>query len=79
MDFAWLRQELGPEVQINGGPTVAFLQRATPSDVRQEVRRILSTGVTEGGRFVLREANNMAPGIPEENIAAMFYAAKECG
>ncbi len=79
VDFAWLREELGPDVHINGGPTVAFLQRTTPEEVRDEVRRILSTGVTEGGKFVLREANNMSPGIPEENIAAMYYAAKEFG
>lgn len=79
VDFAWLRAELGPGVQINGGPTVAFLQRATPGEVRDEVRRILSTGVMEGGRFVLREANNMSPGIPEENVAAMYHAAREYG
>ena len=79
VDFAWLRKELGPDVQINGGPTVGFLLRATPGEVRNEVRRILSTGVMEGGKFVLREANNMSPGIPEESIAAMYEAAKEFG
>jgi len=31
------------------------------------------------GRFVLREANNMSPGIPVENINAMYRAAKEFG
>ncbi len=79
VDFAWLRKELGPNIHINGGPTVGFLLRATPSEVREEVRRILSTGVTEGGKFVLREANNMSPGIPEENIAAMYHASQEFG
>lgn len=79
VDFAWLRKELGPDVHINGGPTVGFLLRATPSEVRDEVRCILSTGITEGGKFVLREANNVSPGIPEENIAAMYQAAREYG
>ena len=79
VDFAWLREELGPDVQVSGGPTVAFLQRATPSEVREEVRRILGTGIMDGGKFVLREANNMSPGIPEENIAAMYRAAQEFG
>lgn len=79
VDFAWLREELGPDVHINGGPTVGFLLRATPAEVRDEVRRILSTGITEGGKFVLREANNVSPGIPEEKIAAMYHAAKEFG
>ena len=79
VDFGWLRRELGPDVQINGGPSVQFLLRATPEEVREEVRRILSTGVMEGGKFVLREGNNLSPGIPEENVAAMFVAAKEFG
>jgi len=79
VDFGRLRQELGPDVQINGGPTVQFLARATPEEVREEVRRILSTGIMEGGKFVLREANNLSPGIPEENISAMYDAAKEFG
>ena len=69
VDFAWLRRELGPDVQINGGPTVQFLARASPGEVRDEVKRILDTGVTEGGRFVLREAN----------VGAMYFAAKESG
>jgi len=79
VDFARLREELGPDVHINGGPTVALLQRGTPDEVRCEVRRILSTGIMDGGKFVLREANNMSPGIPEENVAAMYLAAKEFG
>jgi len=79
VDFGRLRQELGPDVQINGGPTVQFLARATPEEVREEVRRILSTGIMEGGKFVLREANNLSPGIVEENISAMYHAAREFG
>ena len=79
VDFGWLRKELGPDVQINGGPSVQFLLRATPEEVREEVRRILATGVMEGGKFVLREANNLSPGIPEENVAAMYYAARDFG
>jgi len=79
VDFAWLRQELGPDVQIQGGPSVPFLQSATPDEVREEVRRILSTGIMEGGRFVLREGNNMAPEVPLENIRALYAAGKEFG
>ena len=33
----------------------------------------------EGRRFILREANNMAPCTPVENIEAMYDAAKEFG
>jgi uroporphyrinogen decarboxylase len=79
VEFGWLREQVGPDVEIQGGPTVTFLQRATPPDVRAEVKRILTSGITEGGRFILREANNMPPGIPLENLQAMYEAAKEYG
>ena len=79
VDFAWLRQELGPEVEIYGGPRVTLLRNGTPEQVAAEVRRILRSGVTEGGRFVLREANDLAPGTPLENLAAMYETAREYG
>ncbi|MGD0091482.1 MAG: uroporphyrinogen decarboxylase family protein [Planctomycetota bacterium] len=77
VDFAWLREQLGPDVEILGGPSVAFLLAATPAEVRAEVRRVLASGVTRGGRFVLREGNNLPPGVPVENIAAMYEAARD--
>jgi hypothetical protein len=43
--------------------------------VTEEVKRILATGVTEGKRFMLREANNLAPGTPLLNLDAFYQAA----
>lgn len=79
VDFAWVREQVGPDVEILGGPRVAFLLAATPEEVRAEVRRILSSGILGGGRFVLREGNNLPPGVPVENVRAMYEAAKEFG
>ena len=79
IDFAWVREQVGSKVNINGGPSVPFLQTHTPDEVRAEVRRILTSGVMEGGRFVLREGNNLAPGIPLENLWAMYDTVKEYG
>ncbi|MGQ9525121.1 MAG: uroporphyrinogen decarboxylase family protein [Armatimonadota bacterium] len=79
VDFAWLRRALGPDVEILGGPSVVLLSRATPDQVRAEVHRILGTGITEGGRFILREGNNMPPEVPMANIQAMYEAGKEYG
>ena len=79
VDFGQLRQSLGPDVRIQGGPHVELLRSATPEQVREEVRRILATGVLEGGMFVLREGNNLAPGTPLENIEAMVHAGREFG
>lgn len=79
VDHGWLRRELGPQVRINGGPHVELLRSGTPEQVRAETRRILESGVMAGGKFVLREGNNLAPGTPEENVAAMYAACQEFG
>lgn len=79
VDHGQLRRDLGPEVEILGGPSVPFLCQATPEQVREETKRILHSGIMEGGRFILREGNNLAPGTPSENLMAMFEAAKEFG
>ena len=79
VDFSSLRRQLGPDVQIYGGPSVMILQTASPDEVCAEVKRILTSGVMEGGRFVLREGNNLPPGVPIENLWAMYEAGKEYG
>jgi hypothetical protein len=79
VDFAWLRRELGAEVEILGGPKVTLLRNSTPEQVADETRRILKSGILEGGRFILREANDLAPGTPEENLEAMYQTAREHG
>lgn len=79
IDFGAMRRELGPGVRIQGGPHVHFLMQATPAEVRGEVQRIAQTGVLQGGLFVLREGNNLAPGTPLENTEALYHAGREFG
>ena len=79
IDFGQVRRQLGPDVEICGGPDVAFLLSATPERARQRVREILSSGVMEGGRFCLREGNNVAPLTPLENLRAVYEAGREFG
>lgn len=79
IDLGRARKELGPDVELLGGPSVPLLYRGSPEQVRCEVIRILRSGVMEGGRFILREGNNLAPGTPLENLWAMYEAAKEFG
>jgi uroporphyrinogen-III decarboxylase len=79
VDFGALRRELGPGVRIQGGPHVHFLMQASPAEVREEVRRIAQTGAFQGGFFVLREGNNLAPGTPLENTEALYHAGREFG
>lgn len=79
VDFAWLRRELGPEVEILGGPPVSLLLHGTPEMVYQRTKEILLSGIKEGGRFILREGNNLPPMTPEENLAAMYRACLDYG
>lgn len=79
IDFRWVRGQVGPGVEIKGGPSIMFLQTASPQEVREEVKRILTSGIMEGGRFTLREGNNLPPGVPVENIWAMYETVREFG
>lgn len=79
VDYAGVRKALGPDFRINTGPTVALLLNGTPEEIDAECKKILESGITEGGRFVLIEANNLSPCTPVENVAAMYQAAKKYG
>ncbi|MFA7344370.1 MAG: uroporphyrinogen decarboxylase family protein [Terrimicrobiaceae bacterium] len=79
VNFGRLRQELGPQVNIQGGPHIEMMLSSTPERIRAEVRRIMESGVLEGGLFTLREGNNLAPGTPLENVEAMYHAGREFG
>jgi uroporphyrinogen-III decarboxylase len=76
VDHGRIRRDLGPDVTIHGGPTVMVLRDGSPEAVAAETQRILDSGVCEGGRFVLREANNLAPRTPSANLAAMYETAR---
>ncbi len=79
IDLARLRRAVGPDVEICGGVEVGLLLKGTPQQVRERTRQVLESGVTAGGRFVLTEANNLPPCVPEENLDAMYRAAVEFG
>lgn len=79
VNFGQLRKDLGPDASIFGGPHVELLRTATPDQVGMEAKRILSSGVLEGGLFVLREGNNLAPGTPVVNTQALYHAGRDFG
>jgi uroporphyrinogen-III decarboxylase len=79
IDFGQVRKELGPTARIMGGPHIELLRTASPQEIRAEVQRICCTGILEGGLFILREGNNLAPGTPVENVAALYRAGREFG
>ncbi len=79
IDLGEMRRALGPGVLLHGGPDVVFLSRATTEQVRELTRSILQSGVMEGGRFILREGNNLPPQVSPENVGAMYEACKAYG
>lgn len=79
IDFGEVREVLGLDVEVRGGPTIMLLKDGRPAAIRNDVRRICASGIMSGGRFVLREANNLAPGTPIENVVAFYEAGKEFG
>lgn len=79
VDHGQVRRELGPDVQIFGGPTVMLLRDGPESAIRAKVQEICDSGVMDGGKFVLIAANNMAPCTPVEHVRAMYEAAQVFG
>jgi len=79
VNFGSLRQTLGPDVEISGGPAVMILLEGTPDACALETRRILESGIMYGGRFILREANNLPPCVPLANLEAVYDTCRDCG
>lgn len=79
VDHGWLRQELGPDVTIYGGPHAELVRSGPIPALVAETRRILQSGIMEGGKFVLREGNNIAPYTPPEHVQAMYETCQEYG
>ena len=70
-----LKEEFGDRIAFWGGiDTQRILPQGTPEEVRVEARRIIEIlGI--GGGYVLNSVHNLQPGVPPENIVAMFDEA----
>jgi len=70
-----LKGEFGKDITFWGGgaDTRHVLNRATPSDVKEHVKRLLDV-FAPGGGFVFNAVHNILPDVPPENIVAMFEA-----
>ncbi|MCP4756463.1 MAG: hypothetical protein GY866_36830 [Proteobacteria bacterium] len=78
IDLADCNAKLGPEARLNGGVRVETIRTGTPEVIRQESKKILQE-MKEFKRFVFRDANNIAPGTPVENMNAMYQACRKYG
>jgi hypothetical protein len=78
VDFDRLRDQLGKDTEIMGGPHVELLLNGTREQVISRTKQILS-GRIKNGRLILREGNNLAPKTPIQNIEAMYETCKIYG
>jgi len=80
MDTHRLKKEFGHEISFWGGgcDTQKILSFGKPEEIKGEVKRRIRD-LTPGGGFVFTQVHNIQPGVPPENIVAMFEAASEYG
>ncbi|MBN1488773.1 MAG: hypothetical protein JXA69_02555 [Phycisphaerae bacterium] len=78
IDLQQVREQLGPDILLQGGPTVSRLRDGPIRQIEDETRSLLN-GPVKNGRFILCEANNLAPGTPPEHVRAMYEMARKHG
>jgi len=80
MDSAALKRDFGREMTFWGGgcDTQHVLNRGTPAEVREEVKRRIDD-FAPGGGLVFCQVHNIQPEVPPENVVAMLEAAAEFG
>ncbi len=78
MDPAVLKEEFGRDLTFWGGgcDTKSVLNRGTPLEVKDHVKKLLDTWMPGGG-YVFNTVHNILPDVPPENILAMFEAVRE--
>jgi len=78
MDSAELKRDFGRDITFWGGgcDTQHVLNRGTPAEVREEVKRRIGN-FAPGGGFVFCQVHNIQPEVPPENVVAMLEAAAD--
>ena len=72
MEPGRLKEEFGDRIAFWGGiNSQSILPYGTADEVRAETRRIIDILGKDGG-YVLNSVHNIQPGVPPENIVAMF-------
>lgn len=79
MDPERLKAKYGAVLSFHGGiDTQRFLPRATPAQVREEVRRMIRI-LGPGGGYLFTSCHSIQPDVSPKNIVALFDAAYEYG
>ena len=79
MEAHRLKRDFGYRISIWGGiNSSCVLPWGTPCEVWEEVQRVIGA-LAPGGGYILNSVHNVQPGVPVENLLAMFSAAREFG
>jgi uroporphyrinogen decarboxylase len=75
-----LKRDFGKDICFWGGgcDTRTVLNRATPAEIKEHVKRRLEI-LSPGGGFVFNTVHNILPEVPPQNIVAMYEAVAEFG
>lgn len=78
MDAVRLKKEFGKDITFWGGgcDTRSILNRGTPEQVKENVKRNIEI-FAPGGGFVFNTIHNIMPDVPPQNIIAMFETVNE--
>ena len=79
IDFSSITKEMGQNVTIQGGVKVDVLLNEDIEAVIKETKRIIDVVKPNTEKFIMREANNLPPCVPEENLWAMYETVKQFG
>ena len=78
MEASQLKKDFGKEIVFWGGgcDTQQILPNGSPEEVYVHTKQQLEIFSPDGG-FVFQQIHNILPGVPPENILAMFSAVKD--
>jgi len=79
MDPVKIKEEFGNKITIwgCGMDTQLVLPNGTTEEIRQKVEKRMEI-MKPGGGFVFAAEHNLQPGVPTENVVAMYDAAIAC-
>jgi uroporphyrinogen decarboxylase len=78
MQLKELKRDFGKEITFWGGgvDTQTVLNRKTPAEIKDAVRRNVEI-LAPGGGFVFCQVHNIQPDVSPENILAMYEALED--
>lgn len=74
LDFDNLRDSIGNDAFVSGGPEISFFMSESASLVA-ETKRVAQSRTALEGPFAMREGNNLPPLVPDENLVAFYETA----